>query len=134
MGKDEGKEKVDPKVDPVDPKAGAPIPEDLKRKLDETVKIQLQLDDNGTVKMADEMNALIGLAVKGLLSDIKDSDVRAKVGKLVEGRGLSDAKKIIETFGELAPKQAAVGGVPVPSTDGVAQPFSCVAFSKARKK
>jgi hypothetical protein len=99
------------------------------------VKIQLQLDDNSTIKMTDEMNSLIGLAVKGLLSDIKDGDARTKVGKLVEGRSLSDAQKIISTFGELAPKQAIVGGVPVPSTNGTAQPFSCIQYSaNARTK
>ncbi len=113
----------------------APIPEDLKAKLDETVKIQLELDDKGTVKMTDQVNFLVGYAVKGMLSEIKDGDTRTKVGKLVEGRDPIDAQKIIAAFAEIAPKQTAVGGVPVPSTSGVDHPFSCVQYSaNARTK
>jgi hypothetical protein len=121
--------------DPVVPAPGAPIPEDLKRKLDETVKIQLQFDEGGQIKMVDHINFLTGYAVKGMLSEIKDNDARSKISKLVEGRDPLDAQRIINAFSELAPKQAIVGGVPVPSTNGTAQPFSCIQYSaNARTK
>lgn len=135
-------EKIDEKTTPpverkLSEKAGSsesktPIPPELKERLDSAIRVSLDVDDRAGA-IGQDLAALKSLALKGLLSEIKDENARGTMSKLIEGFDLSKATAIIGAFQQMLPQEKAVGGIPVGSTPVAPQPFSCVAYSNAKR-